>query len=74
MKEEETILASYGSYGQYEGRPLKRGFHGAILTTKLERIEPLKKYELETYFDAKMKCKDANGQVRGLSWGFYTKL
>ena len=41
MEEEGTILASYGSYGQYEGRPLKRGFHGAIPTTKLKRIEPL---------------------------------
>ena len=66
MKEEGTILTSYGSYGQYEGRLLKRGFHGAIPTTKLERIEPLEKHGLETHFNAKMKCKDANGQVRGL--------
>ena len=74
MKRKGTILANYGSYGQNKGRPLKRGFHRAIPTTKLERIEPLTHHELEIYFNAKMKCKDANGQVRGLRWGFYTKF
>ena len=58
MKEGEPFQQSQGSYDQYEGRSLKRGFHGAIPTTKLKRIEPLEKYELETHFNAKMKCKD----------------
>ena len=55
MKEEGTILASQASYGQYEGKPLKRGFHGAIPTTKLERMEPLENHELATHFNAKMQ-------------------
>ena len=54
MEEKGTILASYGLYGQYEGKPLKRGFHEAIPTTKLERVETLKDHELETDFNAKM--------------------
>ena len=59
MKDEGTIIASYGSYGQYKGRPLKRRFHGVIPTTKLERREPLENHELETCSHARMKCKDA---------------
>ena len=74
LKDEGTILASQGSYGQYGGRPLKRGFHKAIPTTKLEIMEPLENHGLETCFYASMKCKDANGQVRRLRLGFYTKL
>ena len=58
MKDEGTILASYGSYGQYEERPLKRGFHGVISTTKLERIEPYERHKIEIYFNARMKCMD----------------
>ena len=59
MKEGGTILASQGSYGQIEGRPLKRGFHGAIPTIKLERIEPFERHELETHSNAMRKCKKA---------------
>ena len=58
MKEEGTILASYGSYGQYEGRPLKRGFHGAIIITKLKRMKSLESYGFKIFYDARMECKD----------------
>ena len=58
MEEEGTILASYGSHGQYEGKPIKRGFYGAITTTKIERIEPFERHELEIYFNAMMKYMD----------------
>ena len=38
-----------------KGRPLKKGLHGTIPTTKFKRIEPLEKHELETHFDARME-------------------
>ena len=60
VKGKGAILASYGPYGQYEGRPLKRRLYGAIPTIKLERIESLENHGLETHFNAKMECKDAN--------------
>lgn len=37
-------------------------------------MESLENHALGMHFDARMKCKDANGQVRGLRWDFYTKL
>ena len=36
IEEEETILTSYGSYGQYEGRLSREGFKGLFQPSSLK--------------------------------------